>query len=503
VTIRNLLGGLALMALSSFSHAAWTHAHGDSDNRGFAKVITVPATIPTGFADVGEVAPGANPVTATDGTVYIGNVLGELIALHANGTAFWKRKLNLQHGAILASPVIGADGSIYVVSTAVVREHQTGTQITRYHSYLHKFSPSGAWLYWVEFPTQYAVFPQWRNTGIAAAPPNIWRANGVEAILVPTLYKGLGGRELRLIAFSTSLAVLADKSMGFKSYGDLTGSDGLVDWGVLWDFLTECVLSLECGFQVPANSLSDFDKAVGWPSPGVAIEADAKGAPLIWASDWVQDDTAGYTFDGATQLAEVFRFHDAYRSMSSPPVALPGGNVVIGTGSDNVHGSVVFDRQGVRVGGFFPIVAAPTRLPDGRLTVVTRDGRAALLNGTSVVMQDQLSGHSIASAAASCTHLFVASENELVTYDLKNMLAVARLPWTDGGRYAPVIGPAGYVYGMTTHGLFVFPPPKRPALSFVGTACANGATAQGGFNRGLTFNGGASNFTTQTAIFRP
>src|SRR5262249_31773644 len=114
------------------------------------------------------------------------------------------------------------------------------------------------------------------------------------------------------------------------------------------------------------------------------------------------------------------------------------------------------------------ITAAPTRLFDGRLVVIDRGGLMSVVSGvgpeisrtnTRVTFQTRLNGGSIASPAASFTHPFVASENEVVAYHLGTMFPVARISWTYGGGYAPVIGPFGYVYGMTALGLFVFPPP--------------------------------------------
>ena len=97
-------------------------------------------------------------------------------------------------------------------------------------------------------------------------------------------------------------------------------------------------------------------------------------------------------------------------------------------------------------------------------------------------MQTQLNGGSIASAAASCTHLYVASENELVTFDVKNMMPVARLLWTGGGGYAPIIGPQGHAYAMTNSGMFVFAPPKRSLRDAIlgQTACDQPVLTTGG-----------------------
>ena len=63
--------------------------------------------------------------------------------------------------------------------------------------------------------------------------------------------------------------------------------------------------------------------------------------------------------------------------------------------------------------------------------------------------------------------------SEFATYDVKNMMPVARILWPDGGCYAPIIGPRGHVDGMTKFGLFVFAPPKKPLTG----ATTNGRTA--------------------------
>jgi hypothetical protein len=157
-------------------------------------------------------------------------------------------------------------------------------------------------------------------------------------------------------------------------------------------------------------------------------------------------------------------------------------------------GRLKFERTDVYIAGIGEITAAPTRLFDGRIVVIERRGWMSVVsgvgsvitrNGIRVTAQSPLNGESIASAAASCTHLFVASRNEFATYDLKTMLPVARIPWTEGGRYAPVIGPSGRVYGMTKYGLFVFGPPPSSTSSTGGLLGACPQSVVGGSLGGL------------------
>src|SRR4029077_12641237 len=183
-----ILGAIALSAMANISHAAWQHAHGDSANTGFAMVDTAPALTPQ-VQPLGSIAPGANPVVGPNGDVYVGNLQGELRAFHADGTPYWTRQLDDSvHGGIFAAPVVGADGSIYVVSSLnrKIHDHRNGVSFDSPDSYLHKFSPGGAWVFAMPFPE----LPQglYTNRGATTAPPNISRWDGSEAIVAPAIY---------------------------------------------------------------------------------------------------------------------------------------------------------------------------------------------------------------------------------------------------------------------------------------------------------------------------
>src|SRR5215471_4446079 len=143
MTKRSILSVVLLMATADLGRAQWKTAHANPANTSSVKVTTIPASHPIGFADVGPLADGVNPVVGSDGTVYIGNTRGELIALLRDGTPFWRRQLDATYGGIYTSPVIGQDGSIYVVSRAI---HHDSNNYKHSYSYLHKFTPASALL---------------------------------------------------------------------------------------------------------------------------------------------------------------------------------------------------------------------------------------------------------------------------------------------------------------------------------------------------------------------
>ena len=83
-----------------------------------------------------------------------------------------------------------------------------------------------------------------------------------------------------------------------------------------------------------------------------------------------------------------------------------------------------------------------------------------VLRANMVESRKKLPGQSVVRAAASQTHVFVATSEALVTFDANARTEVRRLPWNGGGFWPPVIGPQGHVYAMANKVLFVFRPPR-------------------------------------------
>ncbi len=218
------------------------------------------------------------------------------------------------------------------------------------------------------------------------------------------------------------------------------------------------------------------------PTPGVGIGTSG-GAPLILASDG-SSDVIGYSFTNG-RLKEAFRLRQEGFVTQTPPVVLSDGRAAIGLqgAPEGPRKDPAFlgrlllmtpDRTGF-VDQIQSSFAAPTRLPDGRIAVVGNFGKVTIVSGAQVATTLQAPGRSIASAAASRTHLFVSAEDGFVTYDAATLAEVSRVDWVGGGLNPPAIGPKGHVYAIASNILFVFPPPiKKP---FTVTNSAEGRPA--------------------------
>jgi hypothetical protein len=448
--------GAVVAALTGTVAAAWESAHGDRDNSGFADVVTAPAgkgsvSVP----GLGRFRPGAGPVVAPDGTVYLGTAQGKVIALHADGKPFWSRDIPRSQ-AILASPVVASDGTVYVIGVEKVSDET-------FTSTLHRFTGSGGAVGQIPFPDHGQLGP------LAIAPPNIGRFGGAEAIIVPTLYphRYSGGHVVRLIAFSLDGQVLDDKAV-YSITPPVVGGSGMEDWE-----LTLCYVPVPLGCLLGA----DFNPREGPaplvyvpPFPGVAIASS-----LVVVSDH-HSDVMGFRFANG-RFTEVFRLHQNGFFMNTPPVILPGTRIAVSSQKAETDKNGLSHRVGPArlalmapdrdrtafVDGVGTSFAAPTRLADGRVALVRNDGAVTIVSGTQIATKLQAPGRSIASAAASRTHLFVSAEDGFVTYDAATLAEVSRVDWAGGGLNPPAIGPKGHVYAIASNILFVFPPPiKKP-----------------------------------------
>ncbi len=118
-----LVGCAALVACSSHTpphdYTAGTQAGSpwpvighDEGYTGRASVVGARTSNIKWKLDTGAFIGTASPVVAADGTIYIGNSAGSFNAVHPNGALAWTRQI----GGVESAATIASDGSIYVAS---------------------------------------------------------------------------------------------------------------------------------------------------------------------------------------------------------------------------------------------------------------------------------------------------------------------------------------------------------------------------------------------------
>jgi hypothetical protein len=468
-------------------------AHAGPSNDGFTDVVTAPAASPSiAFNIAGTFAPGVAPVFGPGGLLFIGNEQGTLSAWRTDATELWERQLPNEQG-IKASAVVGADGSIYVVGVTG-RKSRQGT-VTGQQATLYKFNAGGGLVWQTDFP----VVNQ--ENGYTTAPPNIWSSGGAEVIMVPAVYRTpFGGVALHLDAFSSMDGKVLADTIVTSTPETITADDSfltdvldfLTRWPPIFRYSEPCVPDPH--YVLPSHGSP--------PLPGVAVSADpAGGTPLVIMSDGMHD-VVGYNFHLPGQFIEGFRAHDTARKAASGPMVLPDGHSATGADDGNNTGRITFaGPNGAKLkdvkapGG---ILGTPSRTANGEIVAVGyarycgSSGFVTMLNSDGVLHQFSINSETLASAAVSRNHIFVATASALATLDVGTLKPIQLSEWRSGGKgglWPPAIGPDGRVYAIDLelvppqppNNLFVahsrlweFPPPVKCA------ACGLGGVQTGG-----------------------
>jgi hypothetical protein len=455
--IRDGLIAVIALGAAALPAGAWERPHGDAANLNFENVATAPAgSGSVSVPGLGTFAPGAGPVIAPDDTVYLGNREGEVIALHADGKPFWRRKIT-QGQSIVASPVIGANGTVYVVGVSYTTDHRVEPKVVTYDAALHRFTPSGGYIGATPFPTHD------RGASVGAGP-NILRDQGGEMIIVPATYGHKVGStfDVRLIGFAPDGSVVADSIATTASPDLYGGSEDTPDICVVPLFWLPCIFGK---FERAGSTLLS-------PPTGIGVFAS-----VVVVSDHLHD-LAGFKISNGA-FTEIFRVHEDSLFMRSAPAILPDGHSIIGvedlkqeTHGDeprgNGTGGIIFsgpNRSKVpAINGLGPIYATPTRLADGRVILLSGFGKMTVLENNVVATQIQIQGQSIVSPVASQSHVFLSMSDAFITLDASTLAQVSKVDWVGGGLSQPAIGPKGQVYAMASNILFVFPPPRKAPL---------------------------------------
>jgi hypothetical protein len=454
----------ALLILAAGSAAAWQTAHGNPDNSGAVDIRTAPAVKPSRTLDFPDgIATGVVPVVASNGSFYIGDLRGNLISFNADGLPNWSQNLgNFQ--SIMTSPALGADGSVYVIGYAKVRDNTTSPATVKHIAELHRFSGGGALLWNVPLEV---VASQSLNPGVPDvldfSAPNILRFGNSDVVMVASgLRQAFSEVYLTAVSGESGLVLARLKVTGFTT-PDVTGGadwDELCFWCSWGRFNTE--------IDAPsADQIIPGDPKLPFPSPAISTP-NTGAAQLVVMSDGYKKLT-GFIFTG-TAFDEAFRTSNAERYITSTPLAWPNGPVMISSVTDK--GPEVKFASPIPGGGSSDqhvagprSVAPPAALGNFRFAIVKTFGGVTIMSGAAIERSVGLKGESMAAPAASRTHLFVSTAFALYTLNKANLQVTGEFSWAPrGGTSQPVIGPRGHVYAIAQDQLYIFPPSRLPGV---------------------------------------
>jgi hypothetical protein len=279
--------------------------------------------------------------------------------------------------------------------------------------------------------------------------------------MVPVVYRGFNGHDLRLLAFSHAGDLMFDQLVTQVDYGDVTGGSDL-HWWCLYLLCFNDFFGLDETEEGPGPD--DLPTDAQPPLPSVGVFGSTNPAVVI-ADNYKH--LIGYNFSPTDGFRETFRKHLANdRIAMSSPMLLSDGHSVI-SASHGEQGWLLFGGPHIQnwTEVVFPqATTTPALTADGRIIAAARDGAVKAVSSfpeRSVVGSAGMSP-TIAPIAASCTHLFVSTVTGLVTLDARTLVEVARFTWRRGGVSPPAIGPSGAVYAVAENSLFIFPaPPVR------------------------------------------
>jgi outer membrane protein assembly factor BamB len=420
----------------------WRQFHADGHNQGFVPVSTQAAQRAKWSLQVGPVGYGS-PVVGPDNTIYIGTLKGELVAVDPNGTLKWRLSLSgNHHEMITASPAVGRDGNVYVVSTinAIVRDHRSGKSIERRlrKSKLHCVGPSGNLLWSFSFPENPSP------SGIGGYTLSSPKVTGEQNpfVFIPSLTESAQfGREL-LVIQSGNLVFRTDVS-SYPPPPIVGEGPGLGDiLNAIWDFISSPVDFDNSGVG------QTLEQIFGYPEPTVAVidEGSFASGPLVIVVDNYKTLKA---FRWQFPILVPLWTKVSEANLRSTPAVFVNGLVAIG----QYNGTVSFYdlESGEQMWkpwykANHPVLSPPASF--GRQVYFTADKKIIVLDANSKLWkQHDLGGRSLGAVALSASFAYVSANDGFYSFsfDLQNF---SKNTDVVGGVSSPAIGDDGTVYVM-------------------------------------------------------
>ncbi|MGR9115332.1 MAG: hypothetical protein ACU85E_06165, partial [Gammaproteobacteria bacterium] len=422
-----------------FGTDRWSQFHGDPQNGGFMASRSVPALTPTWRLEVGPVA-HSSPTIGTDGTIYIGNLDGKLIAVNPNGTE--KCSIDLSDGIILSTPAVAEDDTVYIIST---RQLKKNTFSSTLHSVTSNCTVN--WSY---------TFPSINNDikGHTSASAKVLESNRGVHIFASVrtsrprddadnddVEDGLN----EIFVFNRSGNVIDRRTIGGCVSVSGGGSDISGALSDIWDFITHFPeTSAEIG-----DAFGPLYEQFGWLDPTLAITTlstlTSSDRPLVI----VADNCLGLRLTGFhwqlglsnPKLARIWTYDDDSRKRYySSPAVFVNGLLVIGRedgliqGFDPESGDKLWEQQVDEA-----VMATPASF--GRQIFLNSLHRIHVLeaNGEKVDVpagSALLNGQSIASPALSANYAYFNSTGGMLTRSF-NLLTRAKDEDASGGLASP------------------------------------------------------------------
>jgi outer membrane protein assembly factor BamB len=441
------------------SMAHWRQFQANAANQGFVPLSTGPVTSFKWKTAVGPVSFGS-PVIGNDGTIYIGNLLAELVAVAPDGTIRWKRALDLRPSTIPGSPAVDANGNIYVVTTyqARVRDHRSGETVysREARSKLHSVSPDGT-LRWT-FPFPASGIPNVTG-GYTLSSPKI--SGGPNPfIFVPCMFTRVTSRTEILVIDLAGNLVHRTQVSDYPPPPLTSGGDIFDILDSVWDFLNgaefnprgEPNLSEQFGRPAPTLAVADFGNLA--TQPIVIIDDNYKKlAAFRWSNQ---------------RLAPLWEKPSSQPRFNATPAVFLSSQVASGQQDGTL---ALFDAAtGQEL--WKPWYKAPNPLPSPPASFVSQMyllswlHLSALDANAKLIKKESLGMMALGAPALSADRVFINGGDGYYTFSL-DLKTVTKNGDFLGGVSSPAIGDDGSVYVMDRNKmLWAFgkqnPTPRRP-----------------------------------------
>jgi outer membrane protein assembly factor BamB len=405
--------------VSIFTATRWAQLQADRLHHGFRAVHSRYALQPAWTVNVIG-APASSPVVAEDGTIYIGDTQGRLVAVNPDGGTNWM--VTLPGGGILSTPAVAEDSNIYIISTT--------RRADRFRSTLHSVAPDGTLRWSSEFPTELST----------SASPTTW---GFEQHVYIFVYTGFW----LLIYDELGTLLLQEKSTLCVT---ITGGTGILGdiLDTLWEIITEGGVDFDTsGFLPPPIPTAAVVDSSNLTPPGQPIVVNVsrcgvlvrRWSPPSLTTMWSHSfDPDGYYF--------------------SSPAVTPFGTLVVGREDGRVLAYAV--DTGERLWQYEAgesVFSTPASF--GRQWFIVSSSHLHVIdfNGDPLHIFE-LPGPTLSSPALTGSLVYLQFEEGLHTFSFD--LATYSVDGS-GGRYAftsPAAGPDGAIYvALGARGLRAYP----------------------------------------------